>query len=413
MIQTRYKILQPATESMKDRQQPLAKKSSKFAAAALLSLALLGAALVSSVAMQSAYAQQPAVEDATCGPMDIAIALDDTGSMGGVIDNIKTELSNITQQALNASGGDLRMGFVTFKDAVTVHNELTTDIAAVEASINSASASGGANGPEASDEAKNTTINNLGPRPGQTGDFSEQWRNDTVNILILITDAPPAGFNDAMDPEDVARMHDVAVQANSSGIKVSDVFVPTAGDYMGQAAILQDDANTTGGAFITTFPNGTGTADAIKSVIEACGGTEPENSMPVCDTATATETTLWPPNHRMKEISITNVTDPDGDNVTINITKVTQDEPITGGGSGDQSPDAEIVSNDTVNVRAERAGTGDGRVYYIAFEATDDQGNMCEGVVVLPTVPHDQAPGNTPLDSRPPEYDSVTGEELS
>jgi von Willebrand factor type A domain-containing protein len=376
--------------------------------ALLLSLPLLGAAATPAL-ITPAYAQGGSV----CGPMDVAIALDDTGSMGGAIDSIKTELSNITQQAQNASGGDLRMGFVTFKDDVTVHNPLTENITAVEASINSSSAGGGAGGPEASDEAKNTTVNNLGPRTGQNGNFSEPWRNGTVNILILITDAPPAGFDDALDPEDVARMHEVAEQANSSGIKVSDVFVPTAGDYAGQAAMLQDDANTTGGAFITTHPNGTGTAEAIKEVIEACGEVPPDNNPPDCNTATASETTLWPPNHRMKELTISNVTDPDtNDTVSVNITGVTQDEPTTGGGSGDKQPDAELVGNDTVRVRAERAGTEDGRVYYVMFEATDGKGGTCEGIVVLPTVPHDQAPGNTPIDSRPPEYDSLTGAQL-
>lgn len=389
----------------------------KLTTAMLLSLALLGtAATATSPIVGAAFAQGNATSTAQssqdCGPMDLAIALDTTGSMGGAIDNIKDELSNITQQAQNASGNDLRMGFVTFNDQVMVENELTNDTASVEANINAATASGGGNAPEASDEAKNATVNSLDERPGQVGNFSEPWRNGTVNILILITDAPPGGFNDATDPQDVARMHDVAVQANQSGIKVSDVFVPTSGDYAGQAAILQDDANTTGGAFITTFPNGTGTADAIQKIIEACGGEEPENQPPDCSTATATEAMLWPPNHKMTEVSITNVTDPDGDEVTLNITKVTQDEPTTGGGSGDKSPDAQIVDNDTVQLRAERAGTGDGRVYYITFEATDDQGNSCEGILVIPTVPHDQGPTNTPIDSRPPEYDSVTGTEL-
>jgi hypothetical protein len=51
-------------------------------------------------------------------------------------------------------------------------------------------------------------------------------------------------------------------------------------------------------------------------------------------------------------------------------------------------------------------------VYYVMFEATDSAGDTCEGIVVLPTVPHDQAPENTPIDSRPPEYDSVTGAEI-
>ncbi|MCK5233533.1 MAG: VWA domain-containing protein, partial [Candidatus Aenigmarchaeota archaeon] len=57
-----------------------------------------------------------------CGPIDLTIALDDTGSMGGAIGNIKTELSTIMAAALDASGDDLRVGYMTFKDNVVVHN---------------------------------------------------------------------------------------------------------------------------------------------------------------------------------------------------------------------------------------------------------------------------------------------------
>jgi len=53
-------------------------------------------------------------------------------------------------------------------------------------------------------------------------------------------------------------MHTHALEAKAKSIKVSDVFVPTGGDYAGQAAILKDDANTSGGVFITTAANGTG-----------------------------------------------------------------------------------------------------------------------------------------------------------
>ena len=63
------------------------------------------------------------------------------------------------------------------------------------------------------------------------GGFDEPWRNNAVKILILITDAPPGGLNDIKDPEDVARMHDVALSANTKNILVSDMFVPTSGDH--------------------------------------------------------------------------------------------------------------------------------------------------------------------------------------
>lgn len=327
--------------------------------------------------------------------MDITIALDDTGSMGGAIDNITAALPTIIDQAQAASGpdllpdtpdDDLRLGYITFKDDVTVHHELTFALAAVEASIIATTAGGGGGAPEASDEAKNTAVNNLSARPGQTGDFDDPWRPGAVKILILITDAPPGGFNDVMDPADVARMHDVAVDASSFGILVSDVFVPTGGDYAGQAVILEDDADTSGGLFITTAPDGTGTADAILDIIEECGT---PNDLD-CTTAVASEETLWPPNHKMHDVTISGIVDPDGGVVVITITAIYQDEPTNGLGDGDQSPDGTGIGTDTASLRVERSGTGDGRVYHVMFEASDGNDGFCTGEVLV-TVPHDQS----------------------
>ena len=225
-----------------------------------------------------------AVEWGQCGPIDLVIVLDDTASMAGAIDNIKAELPNVIATANNASGGDLRVGYITFKDSVTVHNSLTTNISAVMDSINATVASGGAGGPEASDEAKNTAVNNLpagtrtdaaGYNGTQTGDFTTPYRDNATKIVVLITDAPPGGFNDIQDSADNASMHTHAVTAASKGILISDVFVPTGGDYAGQAAILEDDANTTGGIFITTAADGTGTGAAINEIVARCGVAPP------------------------------------------------------------------------------------------------------------------------------------------
>jgi hypothetical protein len=251
----------------------------------VLSVALLGGTVISSARVAYSQREGKIGERGICGPMDVTIALDDTSSMSGAINNIKAELPSIINQAQVASGGDLRLGFITFKDIVNVRNPLTTGISAVQSSIAATTASGGNGLPEASDEAKNTAINNLGPRSGQIGDFSSAvWRPDpVVKILILITDAPPAGFNDVKDPIDVTRMHNVALTALNRNILVSDVFVPTTGDYAGQLAILKDDADTSRGAFTTTGSDGTGTGTAIKDIINRCGkGTPavcPENNV--------------------------------------------------------------------------------------------------------------------------------------
>ena len=65
----------------------------------------------------------------TCGCMDVALVIDNTGSMGGAINNVKAELPNIVAAAQAASGGDLRMGLVTFpEDNIIVNQPLIDDI---------------------------------------------------------------------------------------------------------------------------------------------------------------------------------------------------------------------------------------------------------------------------------------------
>jgi hypothetical protein len=123
------------------------------------------------------------------------------------------------------------------------------------------------------------------------------------------------------------------------------------------------------------------------------------NNPPDCSAVAPSTTSLWPPNHKMVEVSLSGATDPDGDPVTITITGVTQDEPLDGLGDGDTAPDAQAGSaSDKVLLRAERAGKGDGRVYRIAYTASDPAGATCSGVVTV-GVPRDQGPNGGPVDS--------------
>ncbi len=142
-----------------------------------------------------------------------------------------------------------------------------------------------------------------------------------------------------------------------------------------------------------------GTFEAI-----ATAAKEWVNNPPDCSGASADPGLLWPPNHRMVPITIGGVTDPDGDPVAITIDGVTQDEPTNGLGGGDTAPDA-VISGGDVSVRAERSGTGDGRVYVISFTADDGLGGTCQGSVTV-TVPHDQKPGHVAVDSGQ-AYDST------
>jgi Putative Ig domain/REJ domain/PKD domain len=103
---------------------------------------------------------------------------------------------------------------------------------------------------------------------------------------------------------------------------------------------------------------------------------------------------LWPPDHRMVPVHILGVVDPDQPpyNATITINSVTQDEPTNGLGDGDTPVDAIIthnpVNDDTLLLRAERSGRGNGRVYHVHFTASDPEGSVSGTVTVA--VPHDK-----------------------
>jgi hypothetical protein len=110
---------------------------------------------------------------------------------------------------------------------------------------------------------------------------------------------------------------------------------------------------------------------------------------------------LWPPNHKYVTKTLANC------GVAINdqcqgmialasanaaITCVTSDEVDNDGGDGNTTQDMVIVNATTVNLRSERSGNGDGRVYKINFRVTDAAGNVGTGVCQV-GVPHDQGSG--------------------
>jgi hypothetical protein len=121
------------------------------------------------------------------------------------------------------------------------------------------------------------------------------------------------------------------------------------------------------------------------------------NQPPDCSKARPSVDRLWPPNHKLVSVAVAGITDPDGDTVTLTVTSITQDEPVNGLGDGDTSPDGFGVGTPQAQVRAERSGTGNGRVYAITFKADDGKGGTCNATVNV-GVPHDQGKGSVPID---------------
>ena len=100
------------------------------------------------------------------------------------------------------------------------------------------------------------------------------------------------------------------------------------------------------------------------------------------------QTMLWPPNHKYVTIEASLMAfdnaDPDP---TITLLSVTSNEPDNGLGDGDKPDDIVIIDNDTFMLRAERSGTGSGRIYTITYLVTDNCGNS-QIVEATVTVPH-------------------------
>ncbi|MBC2695319.1 MAG: hypothetical protein HF982_08615 [Desulfobacteraceae bacterium] len=105
---------------------------------------------------------------------------------------------------------------------------------------------------------------------------------------------------------------------------------------------------------------------------------------------------LWPPNHKMVDITIwANASDNSGGPVILSLT-IESNEPQNGLGDGDESPDwtEASIDNDngviTFQLRAERSGSGNGRIYTITVTATDETGNSSDAEVEI-IVPHDKS----------------------
>jgi hypothetical protein len=83
------------------------------------------------------------------------------------------------------------------------------------------------------------------------------------------------------------------------------------------------------------------------------------------------------------EVTATDNIDPDP---VVTLVSVTSDEPDNGDDDGDTIDDIVVVDNFTFELRAERSGIGDGRVYTITYLVTDACGNSTLATATV-TVP--------------------------
>jgi hypothetical protein len=109
--------------------------------------------------------------------------------------------------------------------------------------------------------------------------------------------------------------------------------------------------------------------------------------------------TLWPPNHKYAAFQLSDLvsaTDSCDGALDVDavgtILSISSDEPENAQGDGNTVDDMLILGPSSFQVRKERQGGGNGRVYSVRFSVEDSSGHVVEGIASL-HVPHDEDSG--------------------
>jgi K319L-like, PKD domain len=213
--------------------------------------------------------------------------------------------------------------------------------------------------------------------------------SETVDVVVEHVNHPPTAKAGEDQTKDEGRR--VQLNGTASSDPDGDLLLFTWTQRAGPAVTLSDASSPT--PTFTTHAVGAGGATLVFELVVHDGElTSPPDEVritvvssadpPRCDLAQATPALLWPPTHNLVLVTVEGVTDPDNDAVTLTVTRVTQDEPVSGMGDGDTSPDA-VRQGSAVLLRAEHAGAGNDRVYHVDFMAEDSTGRRCMGTVTV------------------------------
>lgn len=102
-----------------------------------------------------------------------------------------------------------------------------------------------------------------------------------------------------------------------------------------------------------------------------------DKTPPTITFASANPSVLWPPNHTMVPVTLSvTATDNCGGTPACKIVSVSSNEPIRSLDPGDRGPDWKVTGNLTVDLRSERLGRRNGRIYTINLNCSDGAGNL-------------------------------------
>lgn len=221
--------------------------------------------------------------------------------------------------------------------------------------------------------------------PVPVGTYNITFNRVTGEYSFVATTCPIAGI----------KCPDPIYMVNSPGMCGAYVYYPpvvAAPNCGGEGISIVQTAGLPSGSF---FPVGTTTNTFV--ITNATGNSATcsfdvivlDYEPPVIKGIADELEPLWPANHKMVPIHLDyNVTDNCGAIVTTDIF-VFSDEPDNGLGDGDKAEDWEIKDAHNILLRAERSGTGTGRIYYIYIVSHDNSYNYAFKMVTV-AVPHDK-----------------------
>ena len=204
----------------------------------------------------------------------------------------------------------------------------------------------------------------------------------SVKELSLKSFTSVEGFDlDSLPP--VAICQDVMVSAdeNCEGLVTADQVDNGSFDPEGDSLTFSLDPPAPyqlGETIVTlTVSDSTGETDQCTATITVIDTTPP------VITLNPVEADIWPPNHKYNTFELSDIVLSVDDNCAdlglddVNITKVTSDEPENSTGDGNTMNDMVIANNcKSIQLRSERKGSSNGRVYTIYLELNDGNDNI-------------------------------------
>jgi len=222
---------------------------------------------------------------------------------------------------------------------------------------------------------------------------------DSENASVQVVNSPPVAVaqNFSANADDncciVVQLSDIDGGTNDpDGFADIETFCITAVDGTDVGCVDEVTVCGNGSHTVTItatdFCGYSSSADATVDVIDV---TPPDITVEL------NRDVLWPPNHKMAEIcAAVEVTDNCDPNPEFVLESITSDEPDNGTGDGNfpnDIQDADYENPDLCfDLRSERQGGEDGRVYTIVYRAFDDSGNEAWATVYV-RVPHDRSGG--------------------